>query len=120
MNVSSTATNDRIKRNRKKKVFMIRALEQLHLKKYLFTMRHRSSTCPDAAADSSAESLMVMFTTCNGLNVSGSRDCKSVGQASGDGKAISGRRDKGVVRIFRQHAKSRTGKLKWWLTKTKK
>lgn len=43
----------------------------------VFTMRHRSRTSPAAAADSSGESLMVMFTTCKGLNASGSLDCKS-------------------------------------------
>lgn len=43
----------------------------------VFTVRHNSRTFPEAAADSSNESLMVILITCKGLNVSGSLDCKS-------------------------------------------
>lgn len=43
----------------------------------IFTVRHSSRTLPEAAADSSNESLMVILITCKGLNVSGSLDCKS-------------------------------------------
>lgn len=42
-----------------------------------FTILHKSRTSPAAAAESSAESRMVIDTTWSGLNVSGSRWCRS-------------------------------------------
>lgn len=50
----------------------------------LFTILHNSSTCPAAAAESSAESRMVMDTTWRGLNVSGSRRCRSDREANNE------------------------------------